>query len=542
MKPAAPDRAQVRRDLALLAIGAALLFFLALGARDLWNPNEPAYGLAVAEMAARGDWWIPTVHGQVFAEKPVLYYWLALLVSKLAGGVSEWTLRAPSAAAATIGTLLVYLLALRYTSRGRALLAAALFATEYLVWWSARWMQMDLLVSVTTLAAIYFATRAVDESDRAFHWGLGGIAAGLGFVAKGPVGIVCPALVIVVYVLATKRARVLASAGPWVALLVALIVASPWYVALLARGEHEALREVLLRQNVTRVLAPWDHERAWWYYGKHLWIDFAPWSWLLPLAVLLPLRDAGERSVDCLAWGWLGAILLFFTLSPSKRSPYVLPVAPAVALLVSGGLSSFLAGRLERWRTRVAWALLAAGGVAAIAAGPLLLTFARRQQPEFAPLATVACALALLGGLGILASAAARKPAAAIAAWMALVLSTYLFAAGTVLPALNERKSARSFCDRMAAVVPAGAAVASYRMWELRGSYAFYARRPIPNLATTEELRARWDSSTPLFVIVEESRLAEIRSSIGEREPRIRSVVGNTPVYLFANAAAGTGT
>ena len=44
-----------RRELALLAIGSAVLFGLGLGARDLWNPNEPIYGEAVREMAERGE-------------------------------------------------------------------------------------------------------------------------------------------------------------------------------------------------------------------------------------------------------------------------------------------------------------------------------------------------------------------------------------------------------------------------------------------------------------------------------------------------------
>ena len=79
----------VRRDLIGLAFVAALLFVPWLGARDLWNPNEPLYGQAVSEMAARGDWLVPTVNGSVFDEKPILYFWLALAASSVLGGVSE---------------------------------------------------------------------------------------------------------------------------------------------------------------------------------------------------------------------------------------------------------------------------------------------------------------------------------------------------------------------------------------------------------------------------------------------------------------------
>ena len=85
-----------RRDLLLLTAGCAVLFGLKLGARDLWNPNEPIYGEAVVEMAQRADWLVPHVNGLVFAEKPVLYFWLALLASKLMGAISEASLRVPA--------------------------------------------------------------------------------------------------------------------------------------------------------------------------------------------------------------------------------------------------------------------------------------------------------------------------------------------------------------------------------------------------------------------------------------------------------------
>ena len=62
-----------RRELLLLAVGSVVLFGLRIGARDLWNPNEPIYGEAVREMAQRGEWLLPYVNGVVFAEKPILF-------------------------------------------------------------------------------------------------------------------------------------------------------------------------------------------------------------------------------------------------------------------------------------------------------------------------------------------------------------------------------------------------------------------------------------------------------------------------------------
>lgn len=541
MNLAPPERAEVRRDLTVLALGCAVLFFIALGARDLWNPNEPSYGQAVTEMAERGDWCLPTVNGVVFAEKPILYYWLALGVSRLAGGVSEWTLRAPSAAAGVAGTLLVYLLVHPYTHRGRARCAALLFATQYLVWWSARWVQMDLLVSVTTLAAVFFAARTVDDRMRpALGWALAGAAAGAGFAAKGPVGFICPALAVGTYLASTRRLKILLGWGPLVGAMVAVAVASPWYLVLAARGETDALREVLIRQNISRVLDPWDHERAWWYYLKHFWIDFAPWVWFVPLAPMLSGRDDAERRLDRLAWGWIAATLLFFSISPSKRSPYTLPMAPAVAVLASGVLERFLEERLDRLRAMAARAVVAAGGIAAVVVGLYFATRLPGAYPEFSGFAVGCGALAVTGGILIAGCAAMRRSTAAVAGWIALVVSAYLFAAVLVLPEVNSRKSARSFCERVNAVVPAGATLVSFGMWEYRGSYAFYARRTIPNLISVDALRRIREARKPAYVIVEDGRLDDARKVLGAGEPLVRTTIGRTTAYLFRVTAANS--
>ena len=154
-------RGEIRRDLVVIALATATLFGIALGARDLWNPNEPVYGQAVAEMAARGDWLLPTVNDTVFAEKPILYFWLALGASRVLGGVSELALRLPSALAGVAGALLLYLLVVGYASRARARLAVLLYATTFMVFWGSRTVQMDVLVMATTLGVVLAATRVL---------------------------------------------------------------------------------------------------------------------------------------------------------------------------------------------------------------------------------------------------------------------------------------------------------------------------------------------------------------------------------------------
>ena len=84
-------------DGVLLTAFAGLLFLPALGARDFWAPGEPIYGEVIRVMFEKNNWLVPMLNGQIYADKPVLYFWLTLVVSNLAGGVSEWTTRLPAA-------------------------------------------------------------------------------------------------------------------------------------------------------------------------------------------------------------------------------------------------------------------------------------------------------------------------------------------------------------------------------------------------------------------------------------------------------------
>ncbi len=530
--------AAVKRDLRWLAAGALLLFGLFLGARDLWNPNEPLYGRAVAEMAENGDWLIPTVNGETFMEKPILYYWLALGAAGLLGGVNEFTLRVPSMLCGVVSVLMLYLLVLPYAGRRRAIMAATLFATTFGVFWNARTVQMDLLVSTTTLAAVLAATRSIDwQFDRWWGWSLAGLATGLGFLAKGPVGLLCPGMVVFFYLVATRRLTLL-RIGPLLAGAgVFLIVVLPWFVMLWATGESASISEILIRQNFTRFLNPWDHQKPWWYFLSYFWIDMAPWAFLVPLAAGLPGRDKPGRRLDRLAWIWIASLIIFFSLSQSKRAAYILPIAPAVAMLASQVACRLLAGSLDRFRRRACLVLLGGAGLLAIAVAGYLGISALERLPLAVSIGPVLVGVLVTGGLGVLGGllVSRRHRAAAPALFLGFVVGFYLLAGSWMLPSINVIKSARGFCEQVKERIAPAHAIRSYRTWQWRASYSYYLGQTLPRLTSPEELAAFWDRDDRVFLIVEKHRLADARSVLGDSRPIIERGVGSKMVYLFSN-------
>jgi 4-amino-4-deoxy-L-arabinose transferase-like glycosyltransferase len=526
-----------RVDLAGLLVAAAVLFGAALGTHDLWNPNEPIYGEAVKEMLARGSFGVPYVNGIPFGEKPILYYWLALAASKLLGGVSEATLRMPSVVAGLAIVAGSYLLVLPYAGRARALATAIACLTTYQVWWVSRTVQMDVLVAAATLWVILPLSRVLDFGLPPLQgWLIAGAVAGLGFLAKGPVAWICPGLVIVAYAAWSRRLAALFSPAAGAGALMALAVAAPWYLFLAASGQAGVLREVLIRQNFQRFTNPWDHAAPFWYYAPYVFVDMAPYAFFALLAWKLPRPHEPDRRLARLATVWIVAIVGFFSLSKSKRDPYIVPIAPAIACLAAEVAVAFASDRVSRIRACAVVGVASAWGALLVVAATVLAVREIPRHPEAARAGWWLAATLAAGGAAVVAAGLGPRRR-----WLlprvlpAAAAGTYLVVAASTLPALDAFKSARPVSGRIAELAGDSGLVASYNFWQWRAEYRFYLQRPIDNLLGPAALRAAWDRPERLVVLVDRASLAGARQVIGDREPAFSRDVGSQTIYLFTN-------
>ena len=525
----------LRVDLAVLAACAAALFLVAPGARDLWDPNEPIYSQAVVEMSRSGDYLVPTVNGIVFAEKPPLYFWMALASGWLLGGLHEAALRVPLALGGILGVLLTYLLASPYVGRSQARTAALLLSTLYMYFWSARSVNMDLLALLSTLAIVTAVTRVLDfGAAPALGWSLAGLAGGLGFLAKGPITCLLPALALLLYVLTTGRLRRMMRPALMLGALVFILVAAPWYVALLLTGREDLLVEVLWRQNFTRFTAAWDHARPWWYYLVGLWVDMAPWGFFVPLAAALPGRSREHRLLDRLAWVWIFGVIAFLSFSSSKRSEYALPIAPAVAILASGVIERLRAGALGGRRLAAAIGIFRVLGLFMLAGAAVAVGYVPKRYPPVEKQAILVAAAATLCALATLGALALRKQGRYVAQSFYMTLMVlYLVTSVAILPALDRYKSSRGLSGKINALAPAGTPVASFRFWKWRSGFTYYVDRPIPNMITEGELREFWNSSSPVVVLVKDDLMRKARPVLGDEMPAAEAEIGGHTMYVF---------
>jgi 4-amino-4-deoxy-L-arabinose transferase-like glycosyltransferase len=455
---------------------AALLLCVGLGVTDFWPPDEPRAGAIAEEMRSFVHGWrglvVPHLNGEVYTQKPPLFYWLAALSGAPFGHVSEAAARFPSAVAGLLTVVLVcYLGRTLFQPRVGALAGVLVLSVPSFVL-LARSARLDALLTLFVMGAFAAAWR-LDRglgSERANRMLLHA-AMGLGVLTKGPVAILFPTLGLVAFLAWERRlaglrrfvspATLLLSLGPGLAWAAAAVALAPSGFAADAFGDNLA----------GRFFAGSSHARPWWFYLERFPAGVLPLTLLFPLAGLrfrALARDPSEAGA-LRAWRFLlapiGTALVFLSLSAGKRGVYLAPIEPIVALLSAEALASWL--ETGRASERFAWL---------------------RGDPPLAAARALLVAVVVLQGVWL---------------WV-------------VQPALDARNSPRAVAEAAAGATPVESAIGLFRHEPLIGPLRYYGRRPVRPLDDAEEVR-RFFAQGGRAVVVEDEDLAALAD--GARHP-----------------------
>ena len=349
----------------LLAALAALLWFGTLGYRDLIHPDEGRYAEIAREMLVSGDWISPRLNGILYFEKPPLQYW-ATTVSFALFGLNEFAARLWPAIMGAVGVLGVWWVARRTLGGRVALYAACVLASS--AWWIANSHFLNLDTGVAafmTLAMLGFWWAQRDEaSARERRLGMYGAwaAMALAVLSKGLIGIVLPAAVLVAYSLVARDFAVWRRMHWLGGIALFLAIAAPWFVAVSMRNPDFA-RFFFVHEHFERFLTT-THRRTEpaWFFVPVLVIGLMPWASLLPAALALGWRrQPGRFQPHRLLLPSAVLIFVFFSLSASHLPSYILPVFPALALLIAQHVARLAPHRLA---THLLGVLIVAGLVA----------------------------------------------------------------------------------------------------------------------------------------------------------------------------------
>jgi 4-amino-4-deoxy-L-arabinose transferase-like glycosyltransferase len=351
-------RAHALPAIAILLLLCWLAFFNGLGQLGLTDKTEALFVEVAREMLERNDWVTPWWNGERFFDYPVWGYWMVVASFRLFG-ISEWAARLPSALAASAVVFAAFGLMLAWAAPGeparqrwgRGLLAAGVLATSpgWIGWGRVATTDMFLSSAITLALLSFLLAHRRREQPLPARIGRIGFAlfSAIAVLAKGPVGLLLPGLVIVVFLSLTGQWRHWWKPGALVAMALLFAgVCLPWYTAATQANGSVFVDGFLGFSNIQRFTnVLYRHPGPPWFYLPWVLLLLLPWSLFLPPAIAA-LRfwrwDRWRRAAENPALElplflllWLALIVAFFSAAATKLPGYILPALPAGSLLVA---------------------------------------------------------------------------------------------------------------------------------------------------------------------------------------------------------------
>ncbi|OGT53818.1 MAG: hypothetical protein A3E84_02225 [Gammaproteobacteria bacterium RIFCSPHIGHO2_12_FULL_42_13] len=294
------------------------------------------------------DYITPRLNGIVFLDKPILYYWLQASAMKLFG-INEWALRLWPALFGLIGCLATYLAGRIIFNRRTAILSTIILATSPLYFGASHYANLDLEVAVLiscTLLCFITATQLTHFTQQRLCYLASFLFAGLAVLTKGLIGLAFPAMIIGSWIVLLWQWRLLKSIPFVSGTLLFMAVVLPWYL-LAQQANPEFFHFFFVTQQFTRFLsaADFNNKTSFWFYFPIVIAGFLPWSAFIIQAlsqhVMSTFKNRKTHQVELFILLWLGLIFTFFSIPRSKTIGYILPIFPALALLVGHYLNLY---------------------------------------------------------------------------------------------------------------------------------------------------------------------------------------------------------
>jgi len=547
-------------QIAILIGFCIVLYFLNLGRWDLWNPDEPRYAQVAREMVNGGDWVLMHYNGKIYDDKPPLFFWLIAFSSYLWQGFSSFSVRVPAALFGTLTVLLTFFLGkMLYTSRTGFLSGLILATSVEFAYLSTRANIDTTLTFFTTASLLCFLLWYRRGQDKAkdmkkaevevkveekakmrnpliygFYIGMA-----LATLAKGPVGFILPLSVSLIYLVVQKdwggirRMRLLSG----MALFLGIVLL--WYLPALLKGGEDYLQATLFKHTIDRYAQGWSKARPIYYYLYNFPADFLPWILFVPAAVAYGFsREKLEKRGEFLfLFMWFALIFIFFSISKGKRPIYLLPLYPAVSLMVGKLWDDFISTPMERFRNEwVSFPLYAFMGLALVsgAAIPWVISM---KFPSYLPYSLPISFLLVGGSLAMFVLYRFKHYAAILFLIIGMVAGGYFYTSRVIFPLVNQVKSARFTSQEITARIQPGEKLAVYGRIS-SGPFNYYTGIvPVWELNEMADLLAFLRSSERVFCLIHFKEFSEFQKKEGRPKVQLisRRRVGNQEIVLISN-------
>jgi 4-amino-4-deoxy-L-arabinose transferase-like glycosyltransferase len=451
--------------LVVFAAALAIQYLYNLNGTGVLSTDEPRYAAIGRAMATSGDWVVPRLWGTPWFEKPALLYWMTAAGTLLHLG-QDLAGRLPVALLSLSFLAGWFFLVRREFGETTAALATLPLATcaGWLVYSSL--CLTDLPLAVFYSLCVLCVLRILGGDSSRWTWAAMGVSMGLAVLAKGlvPLALSIPLL----FFLRRHWRRW------WIAALCFLAVAVPWYAAVISTSGFAFIQVFFFEQQFSRLYSEsLQHLQPAYYYIPVLLAFLFPWT--PALFFIRPRVWLNDSRLLCLASVVIFG-LLFFSVSINKLAGYVLPLLPALFLLVGDSLAKSHAWKRKPLLMSCA-ALIAIIPFIAQLVPAALTSKVTASSDTLLLLLPITLSMLLLFFTPLLVAAFARPPLAGAL----LVLCTCVAVVAlksSVYPVLDEQASPRGLWRQIQPEISEVCNAGLHRAWDY--GLSFYNGSPLP--------------------------------------------------------------
>lgn len=335
----------------VLAVMTAILCFAANHLLVITDPVESNYALTAKEMLASGDYFSPRIFGNYWYDKPIFFYWELIAAFKLFG-ISNFAARFFPALFGVAGILLAYAFTARLYDKKTGFFTGLILLTTVEYFYLSKAVITDMTLFVFYSACLMAFYIAYSEKRPAFYYAAYAFA-GLAVLTKGPIGLLQPGLIILLFLLWRRDLKALLHIKMVSGLLLFFAITAIWYVPMYLLHGSAFISQFIGVHNVLRATVS-EHPRydVWYYYSAIFLVGFIPWVFTLPLA----WRDYGLTKKAAALWKekkvhlpalsmktqflivWAVTIFVTYQLMATKYMTYTFPYMIPIAI----GFASYL--------------------------------------------------------------------------------------------------------------------------------------------------------------------------------------------------------
>jgi 4-amino-4-deoxy-L-arabinose transferase-like glycosyltransferase len=485
------NRSNAKITKGLIVCGVLLLSVVSaswtLSDRPL-NNHECFVSITAREMLASGDWTRPTCNGEPRLQKTPLSYWLVAGLAKITGRVDEFTTRLPSAIFGVLSVAAVLYFVNQWLTFRIAVISAGVWATSvgYICYAHNARPEMALAFFVLLCFLSFYSALTVQNRRQQIAYMLVfWVSFGLGNLAKGPAPLPLVLIPLFFYVSIFRQWKKLFNWVSVVGLIIFLAIVLPWPLAI----AHKLNWDLILwkREFVDRFFGDYvSGNKPLYYYLLEMFIFILPWVAFLPMALAAPFYRVWnkKRLVMQFLWLWFVVNLVFITISGGKRQHYILPLMPAMAILI-GILMEDMVFVRKAYTQKYARDILRNHIIVLITAAIAGPVYVAKTNSQLLAGAIIIGIVTIVLSAVIAVLFARGKPAFACWVTFAGIVVLVMIAYIVFVNPLNYNQPSRQFTQVVVEKVPASEKLIAYKSASTR--FIHYFGRRVPEITTESE-------------------------------------------------------